>query len=108
MLYINDVSQISEIPDKWIEDYFKKSGDDCLRGEYFILSEFGFMTFHYDEEYLYLDNVYGDGKKWIEVIKQLKQQLNVDKVMFATRRNPKAFERKYKVKIVGYILELEV
>ena len=101
-----------DIPNGMIEAYLRKSGDDTIRGDYALLIEenyipIGFITFHYDDEYLYLDNVFSD-ERVLDIIRKLKNSLQLNKVMFATKRNYKTFERKYKAKLVGYIMELDL
>lgn len=102
---------IEEIPEDWLKKYFEKSGDNYLSGDKLILVDnAGFFTYSYDnlENILYLYNVYGEGKALIKVIKCLKQNLKADKVIFATKRNYKAFERRWKAKLIGYVMELEI
>ncbi|MGC8869624.1 MAG: hypothetical protein ACP5PT_00840 [Brevinematia bacterium] len=102
---------VEKIPKDWLEHYYKKSGDTSLSGDFLVLiSNVGFFTFQHDtnENILYLHNVYGNGKKLFEVVKEVKNKLKASKVIFATKRNFKTFERKYKAKVIGYIMELDI
>jgi hypothetical protein len=92
-----------------IEQYLKKSGDTAISTDNLIKNAKGFMSWRVTKpETLVLINVYGDGKYWDSVAVELAKQLNLSKIVFGTKRNPKAFERKYGYSHVGYILEKEV
>jgi hypothetical protein len=50
----------------------------------------------------------GDGKYWEQVATDLADALGFDRFLFATRRNPKAFERRFGAKLRSYLLERKV
>lgn len=92
-----------------VKQYLKKSGDATISTDNLIKNAKGFMSWRVTKpETLVLINVYGDGKYWDSVAVELAKQLNLNKIVFGTKRNPKAFERKYGYSHVGYILEKEV
>jgi len=94
---------------KDIEQYLKKSGDTSINPANLIENSHGFMSWRINKpDTFVLINVYGDGKYWDSVAVELAKQLNLSKIVFGTKRNPKAFERKYGYSHVGYILEKEV
>lgn len=102
-------ASIQEIPKDWLYEYFKKSKDNFLTGSYLLLDDKkGFMTFDFDEKYFYIHCVYGDGEYWYKLSREIAKKLNLNKIRFATQRNYKAFERKYKAKLIGYVLEFDV
>jgi len=92
-----------------IKQYLKKSGDVHISTDNLIKNIKGFMSWRITKpDTLVLINVYGDGKYWDAVSIELAKQLGLKKIAFGTKRNPKAFERKYGYTHVGYILEKEV
>jgi hypothetical protein len=91
-----------------IEDYLKRSGDTQIFTQNLIENEHGFASFQITEEALVILNVYGDGKYWDDQLCQIANELGLAKVRFATRRNPKPFERKFNYKTIGYVMEKEI
>ena len=92
-----------------IEKYLKKSGDSFIYEDNIIVNEHGFLSWIIDTDGAFVAlNVYGDGDYWDSFIMQLAEKLGCTKARFATRRNPKVWERKYGYKIAGYIMEKEV
>lgn len=66
------------------------------------------MSWSVHGDKLVAHQVYGDGVYWDTYLNTLAQKLGLTKIMMATKRNPKAFERKFGFKLTGYILEKEV
>jgi len=94
-----------------LEDYLQRSGDtveDMQYNQFLIENDHGFATYSFTTTALILYNVYGDGEYWDKYFYDLAKQHGKEKVMFGTKRNYKAFERKFGYKRVGYILEKEV
>jgi len=93
-----------------INYYKQKSKDTKIYFNNFIENEYGFASWdiNWEEQSLVLINVYGDGKYWDMFFTGLAKRLGLKKIVFGTKRSPKAFERKYKYKLVGYIMEKEV
>ena len=100
------------IPKQWLEDFFRKSGDDELADGNVVVLPFGFCVWDVNEDGdLLLLQVYatkGSGKRMNAYINELAKQIRAKKIVFVTKRNPKPFERKYGFKLVGYLLEREV
>lgn len=94
---------------KTLKNYLEKSGDSYIHEDNLIENEHGFMSWTIrDDNTLVLLNVYGDGKYWDLFSNQLAKQMNLNKILIATYRKPKAFEKKFGYKLTGYILEKEV
>lgn len=100
------------IPKQWLEEYFRKSGDKKLENGNVVVLPFGFCVWDVNHNgdllLLHVYVVNGYGKLMDSFINELARQIKAKKIIFATRRNPKAFERKYGFKLVGHILEREV
>jgi len=93
---------------KTLKTYLEKSGDSYIHEDNLIENEHGFMSWKIHENDLVLLNVYGDGEYWDVFSNQLAKEFKKKKIIIATRRNPKAFEKKFNYKLTGYILEKEV
>lgn len=91
-----------------LQDYLNRSGDNEIINQNLIENEHGFMTWTADKESVIALNVYGDGKYWDNVLVNLAKELGLNKIIFGTQRNFKAYERKFGYKLKGYILEKEV
>ena len=91
-----------------IEKYLKKSGDDEISTSNLVENQHGFMSWRTHKDTFVGINVYGDGHYWDAFANELAKKLGLKKIMFATKRSPKVFEKKYGYKITGYILEREV
>ena len=92
-----------------LRDYYNRSGDTQLGVGWMEEDpENGFCVWRVQDEKLILVNVYGNGTHWDTWATEKAKELELDTVLFATSRSPKAFVRKYGYKITGYILEREV
>lgn len=91
-----------------VHDYLKRSGDATLCTDNLIENEHGFLTWKIHEDKLVAVQVYGDGKYWDAFLNELAKLIGLNKIMMATKRNPKTFERKFGYKVTGHILEKEV
>ena len=97
------------IPESELRDYFKRSGDnELLEGVTIYKADKGFCVYGIDEEHLILMHVYGDGKYWDKWAEDKAKELGLDRILFATKRNPDGFCRKYKYDIIGYVLERKI
>lgn len=95
------------IPSEWLETYFKKSGDRKLYPtEYSHICDKGFASWNVTADALMVVQLYGDGRWWHGFFDEMAGNLGLP-IRFATTRNPKAWERKYGAKVVGYIMEVE-
>ena len=91
-----------------IERYLKKSKDTFIAIDNLIENEHGFMSWTTWEDYLVVIQVYGDGNYWNTVLDNLAKELGYKKIMMATKRNYKGFEKKFGFKLTGYVLERRV
>jgi len=91
-----------------IERYLEKSKDKHIETENLIENEHGFMSWTTFEDYLVAIQVYGDGEYWNRYLDELAKELGYDKILIATKRSYKGFERKFGFKLIGYLLERRV
>lgn len=94
-----------------LEFYLRKSKSDTYAKKALCCeNEHGFITWFPDHDLgcLVIYDVCGDGKYWDRFGTLLAKYYGFSKICFGTKRNPKAFERKYRYKLTGYILEKEV
>ncbi len=100
------------IPKEWIEEYFRKSGDEVLNVTNLLVTDFGFASYDVfpEEGILWIYSVYGDGKRWREFFTELGRSLGVKKLRFASRRTNRvrAFERAFGFRPVATVFELEL
>ena len=92
-----------------VEDYLSRSGDtEIANGNVETHPENGFCIWQETENHLYLVQVYGNGKYWDKWAESKAKKLGLNKILFATKRNPDGFCRKYKYKVIGHILERSI
>ena len=91
-----------------IKRYLEKSKDKDIETENLIENKHGFMSWTTWEDYLVAVQVYGDGEYWNKELDNLAKELGYEKIMMATKRNYKGFERKFGFKLTGYVLERRV
>jgi hypothetical protein len=95
------------IPAEWLDLYFKKSGDVEIRPTtYAHACEQGFATWEIGDGFILVNQMFGDGRFWEKFFLDMGKAIKLN-IRFATRRNPKTWERKYNAKIVGYIMEVK-
>lgn len=86
--------------------YLEKSGDTGLMyATYFEDNEHGWCSWDIDDDVLNVVQCYGDGKYWIEYLTKIGIENGCSKLQWHTKRNPLAFERKYKARLIGFIME---
>lgn len=91
-----------------LNDYFNRSGDDHLEDGDIVENENGFCVWRTYRESLVLVQVYGDGKYWNNWADKKAKELGIKNIMFATKRSPNGFCRKYNFKVTGYLLERSI
>ena len=91
-----------------IQTYLKKSGDHRIRTENLIENEYGFLSWSIYDDSLIALQVYGDGVYWDKFLNELAKQLGLKTIKMGTKRDYRAFEKKFGFKLTGYILEKEV
>jgi len=102
------VEAYSLVTEQDIKRYLEKSKDKHIEAENLIENEHGFMSWTTWEDYLVAIQVYGDGDYWNQELNNLAKKLGYEKIMMATKRNYKGFERKFGFKLTGYVLERRV
>lgn len=91
--------------------FVEKSGFtlDQLEGEnnYRFNTPFGFFVLQLGrtDGVLFVPALSGDGEKLVPYILEEGRKLGYKKVRFITKRNPKAWERKYGFKQTAYVME---
>ena len=98
--------------DEWLKWYEERTGCDDLRlnpDELIMFHpEHGFITYWTHDDTFELHHMCGDSKFWFTVIKKIAKFENVHKLRAFTRRNPKAWIRKYGGYITGYEMEANI
>ena len=94
--------------DDAIEDYFKRSGDTEMPDGELVENDHGFCIWRTYQDSLVLVSVYGDGKYWNDWADIKAKELGFKKIMFATKRNPEGFMKKFKFKVIGSLLERSI
>ncbi len=95
--------------EEWLNYYHEKTGcndfelypDEIV----FFEPEHGFITFFIHDDILELHHMCGDGKAWQNVLVHIMNEYGLTKLRAFTRRNPKAWMRKYGGHIRGYYME---
>ena len=98
--------------DEWLKWYEERTGCDDLRlnpDELIMFHpEHGFITYWTHDDIFELHHMCGDGKFWQAVIQKIAKFENVHTLRAFTRRNPKAWIRKYGGHITGYEMEADI
>ena len=100
---------------EWIAWYVEHGGSSDLKlhpAESILFHpEHGFLTYLIDKEesILEIHHMCGDGKFWQKVlIETVMKEHNLKTIRAFTRRNPKAWIRKYGGHIRGYYMEADI
>ena len=92
-----------------IQDYLDRSGDDeVASGNIASHPTNGWCIWHVLKDKFVLIQVYGNGEFWDNWAERMAKTKQCKSIVFATKRSPKAFVRKYKYKVIGHILEREL
>lgn len=94
--------------DEMVSIYLKSVNKNELDYEVLYDKSKGFITFAIIGETMIIPDLYGDGKYWLGVAEKIAKENNCTKLKGGTTRNPKAYERMFGTKIVGYILEKDL
>lgn len=96
----------------WLDWYVKHGGqsDLNLRDDETVLfhEEHGFISFFFDDDYIEIHHMVGDGSYWVNIIKQILNMAGLNRVRWYTQRNPDAFIRKFGGHIRGYYMECDL
>ena len=99
-------------PAEWIKWYVEHGGSEDLeldeREIVLFHPEHGFITFLTHDDILELHHMVGDGKYWFRVLKRIMKLRGLKTIRAYTRRNPKAWMRKYGGRIRGYYMEASI
>ena len=103
----------SRTPEEWIREYETRTGGkfEPDSNEFILFNpEHGALTFFINEreECLECHYIVGDGAFWTSEVKKILRALGYNKARFFTRRNPKAWMRKYGGHIRGYYMEVSM
>lgn len=88
-------------------DFLQRSGDRTITQVNYIENDHGFSSYKIENGILHVIQVYGDGKYWERFYRKVAKENNVKRAMFYTRRNPKAFERRFGAEVVQYIMMIK-
>ena len=95
--------------EQWLDYYHEKTGCNNLELSpdeiVYFHPEHGFITFFIHDDILELLLLCGTGKAWQNVLVQIMKDYGLNKLRAFTRRNPKAWMRKYGGHIRGYYME---
>ena len=89
-------------------DYLQRTGDRTITQTNYTENEHGFASYKIENDTLQVIQVYGDGSYWYDFFEKLAKNHKCARVIFYTRRNPKAFERKYGMKVVQTLMMKEL
>lgn len=90
---------------KDMQRYLDKSGDDKIADGSLEENEHGWCVWKTNGTRLVLVQVYGYGEYWNKWADAKCKELGLKSVLFATKRKPMSFVRKYKYTIIGTVLE---
>ena len=97
---------------EWLEWYEAHGGTKDLQlapDEHILFHpEHGFITFFIHDEILELHHMVGDGKYWQDVLITIMKKEGLTTLRAFTRRNPRAWIRKYGGHIRGYYMEADI
>jgi len=96
---------------EWIAFYEKKTGnkfDNFPNSNFEFNEEKGFCNWMVDGDTLYIGDTAGDGVFWDALMQSKAKEIGCKFIKFGTPRNPNTFIRKFKYKVVGFILEKDV
>lgn len=88
-------------------DYMERTGDRTIVNTNYTENEHGFASYKIEKDKLHVIQVYGDGKYWESFFRKLAKEKGIKQAMFYTRRNPKAFARRYGAKVVQTLMIIE-
>ena len=98
--------------EEWLNYYHEKTGCNDLElspdEQVFFHPDYGFITFFTHDDILELHHMCGNGKAWQKVLVHIMKQYGLKKLRAFTRRNPKAWMKKYGGHIRGYYMEASI
>lgn len=94
----------------WITRYEQQTGYQFDPNGVDVIPERGFITWSQPRpDTVYVSQIYGDGhgKWWHGFLEALCRKVGARRVVFPTVRNPKAWERAYGARLVGYLMAID-
>ena len=99
-------------PNEWLDYYQLKTGCTDLElspdEQVLFHPQSGFISFFIHDDILELHHLCGDGQAWKQILHQIMKERRLKKLRAFTRRNPKAWMRKYGGHIRGYYMEADI
>lgn len=89
-------------------DFMRRTGDTTIDGTNYVENEHGFASYKVRDDSILIIQAYGDGRYWEQFFRQKAKEHKVSRCVFYTRRNPKAFARKYGAEVVQTLMKVEV
>lgn len=103
---------IAKNQSEWLNWYTQHGGSRDLKQAQDEITlfhqEHGFISFFIHDDILELHHMVGDGKYWQSVITKIMKLENLKTLRAFTKRNPKAWMRKYGGHIKGYYMECDI
>ena len=98
--------------EQWLKYYEQRTGCKDLELQpfehVFFHPEYGFIAFFLHDDILELHHMCGNGKQWQKILVQIMKDCGLKKLRAFTKRNPKAWIRKYGGHIRGYYMEADI
>jgi len=89
-------------------DYMHRSGDRYIDKRNYVENDHGFASWELRDDCMLVIQVYGDGAYWDKFFRNVAKENGLSCYMFYTRRNSKAFERRYNARTVQTLMAVEI
>jgi len=89
-------------------DKSKSEYNTLYPAKHVVSNEHGFVAYDIGKDTIWLWQLYGDGKYWYEYLSNECKKLGLRGIRGTTKRNPKAWNKRFNTKIIGYIIEAEI
>jgi len=89
-------------------DYMRRTGDDRIVPDNYVENDHGFASYRVQEKSILIIQMYGDGRYWERFFRRKAKEHGLKYCIFYTRRNPKAFARKFGAEVVETLMQVEV
>lgn len=97
---------------EWLKWYSEHGGSEDLElhpdEAVYFHEEHGLVTWLKHDDVLEVHHMVGDGKYWAGVLKSVMRFYGLKTLRAFTKRNPKAWARKYGGHIRGYYMECDI
>ena len=96
---------------EWLDWYVQHGGQYNLQLDddeaVLFHPQHGFISFFFHDDILEIHHMVGHGKYWQKIIKEIMKLHHLKTIRAFTKRNPKAWIRKYGGHIRGYYMECD-